>query len=89
MSAANQIDNMPPADEIKPPVIEVGVIGWIRTNLFNGWFNSLLTLATLFLLWKTVPPFIQWAFLNCSFYCQINCYPDLFVFSLWYQLGYF
>ena len=25
-----------PADEIKPPVTQVGVVGWIRTNLFKG-----------------------------------------------------
>ena len=26
-------------EEIKPPVTSVGVIGWIRTNLFNNIFN--------------------------------------------------
>ncbi len=54
------------ADEIKPPVIQVGVIGWIRTNLFNGWLNSLLTLVTIYFLIKTVPPFIRWAFLDAA-----------------------
>ncbi len=49
---------------IKPPVVQVGVIGWMRTNLFDGWFNSLLTVLTLFVLWKTIPPFIEWAFIN-------------------------
>ena len=39
----------------------VGIIGWSRANLFNGWFNSLLTLLVLYLLWKTVPPFVRWA----------------------------
>lgn len=50
--------------EIKPPVIQVGVIGWIKANLFNGWFNSVLTLITLFFLWKTIPPFFKWAFID-------------------------
>jgi len=53
-------------EEIKPPVVAVGVIGWIKTNLFNGWFNSLLTLVTLFVLWKTIPPFINWAFIDSN-----------------------
>lgn len=53
-------------DEIKPPIAHVGVIGWLRTNLFNGWFNSLLTVATLLLLWRTIPPFVQWAFLDSN-----------------------
>lgn len=52
------------AQEIKPPVTSVGVIGWIRANLFNSVFNSLLTIVTIFFLWKTVPPLVQWAFLD-------------------------
>jgi len=53
-----------PADEIKPPVTQVGVIGWIRTNLFKGWFNSLLTIITIYFLWVIVPPLIRWAFID-------------------------
>ena len=52
--------------KIKPPVVEVGVLGWVKTNLFNGWFNSLLTLVMLFILWKTIPPFIKWAFIDSN-----------------------
>ncbi len=53
-----------PAEELKPPIINVGVIGWVRANLFNGWFNSLLTIVTLYFLWKVIPPFVRWAFIN-------------------------
>lgn len=42
----------------------VGVIGWIKANLFNSWFNSLLTVATLYLLLKIIPAFIRWAFVD-------------------------
>jgi general L-amino acid transport system permease protein len=52
------------AEELKPPVTSVGVIGWVRNNLFNGWFNSILTLITLFFLLKTVPPLVRWAFID-------------------------
>ncbi|MGB5992998.1 MAG: amino acid ABC transporter permease [Desulfobacterales bacterium] len=51
-------------EEIRPPIVSVGVIGWIKANLFNGWFNSALTVATLFFLWKTVVPFFRWAFID-------------------------
>jgi general L-amino acid transport system permease protein len=57
----------PPAasrEYLKPPVTEVGVIGWLRGNLFNSWFNSLLTIAVLLLLWQIVPPFFTWAFID-------------------------
>ncbi len=39
----------------------VGMIGWLRTNLFRGWFNSFLTVIALGLLWQTVPPLLSWA----------------------------
>ena len=52
------------AQEIKPPVTSVGGIGWIKTNLFNNLFNSILTLVTLYILWQVVPPFIRWAFID-------------------------
>jgi general L-amino acid transport system permease protein len=51
-------------EEIKPPVVQVGAIGWIKANLFNGWFNSVLTVMTLFFLWKMVPPLFRWAFID-------------------------
>ena len=28
--------------EQTPPLTSIGVIGWARENLFNGWFNSIL-----------------------------------------------
>jgi general L-amino acid transport system permease protein len=51
-------------ETIKPPATSVGVLGWIRANLFNNWFNSVLTLVTLYTLGKIVPPFIRWAFVD-------------------------
>ena len=53
-----------PVEELKPPVTSVGVIGWIRANLFNGWFNSLLTIVTLYFLWLVIPPLVRWAFID-------------------------
>ena len=47
------------AEDIKPPVTSVGVVGWVKANLFNEWFNSFLTIITLIFLWKTVPPLIR------------------------------
>lgn len=51
-------------DTMKPPITQIGVIGWIRKNLFNGVFNSILTLLIVYILWKVVPPFIRWAFVD-------------------------
>ncbi len=52
--------------EIKPPVARVGVIGWVRANLFSSVFNSFLTVVTLYFLWKIVPGLFRWAFLDSS-----------------------
>jgi general L-amino acid transport system permease protein len=63
MAEAQTIDrNTKP--EIKPPVASVGVVGWIRANLFNSWFNSILTILALLLLYKTFWPFMRWAFID-------------------------
>jgi general L-amino acid transport system permease protein len=37
---------------------------WIRESFFSGWLSSATTLLILFLLWKSIPPFIDWAFLD-------------------------
>ena len=50
--------------EIKPPRTRIGIVGWLRANLFSTWYNSLLTLVTLYVLWETIPPFIRWAFVD-------------------------
>ena len=42
----------------------VSILRWLRTNLFSSWPNALATLAVLWLLWRTVPPFIDWAFVH-------------------------
>ena len=36
----------PPGQRLPPPRTEVGVIGWVRQNLFNSWFNSILTVVS-------------------------------------------
>ncbi len=56
----------PYTEPLRPPLTSVGLIGWVRNNLFNGVFNSLLTLATLFFLWKIVPPLFEWMFLRSN-----------------------
>jgi general L-amino acid transport system permease protein len=54
--------------ELRPPITHIGVIGWVKNNLFNGVFNSILTIVTLFLLWKVVPPFFRWALIDSAWH---------------------
>jgi general L-amino acid transport system permease protein len=53
-------------EKLRPPVTHIGVIGWARHNLFNGVFNSILTIVTLFFLWKVFPPLFRWAFIDSA-----------------------
>lgn len=73
MASIHNTDKM---DSIKPPATHFGVIGWIRINLFNGWFNSLLTLLTLFLFYKIIPPFVRWAFIDSAWFSTSDACRD-------------
>jgi general L-amino acid transport system permease protein len=50
--------------KVKPPNTRAGMIRWLRANLFNSPFNTLLTILLLYLFWKIVTRIIKWAFLN-------------------------
>jgi general L-amino acid transport system permease protein len=39
-------------------------LAWLRANLFSSWPSALATLAILWLAWKLVPPFVDWALLG-------------------------
>ncbi|MBA1244640.1 MULTISPECIES: amino acid ABC transporter permease [Pseudomonas] len=49
-----------------PPVKAVGAVAWMRANLFSGWFNTLLTLLALYLIWLIVPPVLSWAIFDAN-----------------------
>jgi general L-amino acid transport system permease protein len=40
------------------------VVSWARDRLFSNWWSSLITLAILWLAWRYVPPFLDWAFVE-------------------------
>lgn len=52
--------------DLPPPVITVGVLGWLRGNLFSSWMNVGLTFLAIYLLYLVIPPVIQWAFIDAD-----------------------
>lgn len=80
----------------KPAPINTDGIGpWMRDNLFNGAFNSILTLSVLALILYTLPPALGWLVFNANWTggaeaCRVNpdaaCWP--FVTSRWEQFLY-
>ncbi|NOY12715.1 MAG: amino acid ABC transporter permease [Deltaproteobacteria bacterium] len=53
-----------PREHLAAPIRKIGAIAWLRENLFNTWYNSVLTILTLAVLWMIVPPLFSWAFIN-------------------------
>ena len=49
-------------DTLGPPPLSVGVLGWLRKNLFSTWYNALLTLASLWLIYTVGSRMLVWAF---------------------------
>ncbi len=45
-----------------PPVLERGIVKWLRENLFSGPFNTILTLVGLYILWWGLSGFLPWVF---------------------------
>ena len=49
-------------DTIEPPSTSVGVLGWLRKNLFSTWYNALLTIVMLWLIYVVGTGLLNWAF---------------------------
>src|SRR4051794_17368094 len=50
----------------RPPALAVGPVGWLRANLFNSWYNAVLTLLILWLVASIIPPLVRWAIINST-----------------------
>lgn len=46
------------------PASEVGIVGWVRKNLFSSIPNTILTLFAIYILWLIIPPLIRFAFID-------------------------
>jgi general L-amino acid transport system permease protein len=46
------------------PITTVGVLGWLRTNLFSSWFNSVISLIAIYLAWLVISSLVDWAIIS-------------------------
>jgi len=51
----------------KPPIVEVGVLGWLKQNLFRTWYDTLLTIVSLALIYWVMERIIGWAIIRATF----------------------
>jgi general L-amino acid transport system permease protein len=54
------------AEDRLPPPLPPGPLAWLQQNLFNGWFNSLLTLVALVLTVFILNALLRWLFLSAD-----------------------
>ncbi|MGO1500770.1 MAG: amino acid ABC transporter permease [Marinobacter sp.] len=52
--------------DLPPPTSQVGVVGWLRKNLFSSIANSLMTLVALYLLYLTIPTVVAWTLIDAD-----------------------
>lgn len=56
------VNPSPPMQPRHAPITQVGVLGWLRNNLFNSIGNTLLTLLAVALIWLAGSAILRWAF---------------------------
>ncbi len=67
----------PTPDTLKPPATSVGVIGWLRKNLFSTWYNALLTFIALYGIYLVVGSL--WNFISTTDWSVITANLRLFM----------
>jgi len=55
--------NYPPGQhpDLPPPRGTAGALGWMRERLFSSWLNSILTLASLYLIYSIITALFSWS----------------------------
>ena len=84
--------------DIKPPVSTKGPARWLKDNLFNTWYNALLTCLALALLFFAFKGILTWAFIDAKWSVipanlrlfAVGSYPQEQIWRVWgviYILG--
>ena len=55
-----------PHADLPPPKSAVGVVGWLKKNLFSTPVNSILTVVALAFLCWTIPRLVEWSLINAD-----------------------
>ncbi|WP_431856426.1 ABC transporter permease subunit [Azospirillum sp.] len=63
---AGHVDTASSTAVERPPALSLGPIGWARANLFNTWYNAILTVLIGWAIISVVPPLFRWAIVNAA-----------------------
>jgi len=62
--ALNDVPKAAEASRRAPPLAQMGLIGWARTNLFSSWLSTAVTLVMAYLVIRWTIGFVEWGFIN-------------------------
>ena len=79
---------------IRPPKSSIGVLAWLKENLFSTWYNTLLTLIALGCVYFVLKGILVWAFTDAKWgvipanlqLFAIGAYPKAEVWRVWIVL---
>jgi general L-amino acid transport system permease protein len=57
----NAAATVPEAAPRSAPLTQVGLVGWVRTNLFSGWLSTAVTLVLAYFIIRWAIGFVDWA----------------------------
>lgn len=55
---------VPSEEQRRPPALSVGLVGWLRANLFSSWLSTAVTLVLAYFLVSWALGFLSWAVFN-------------------------
>lgn len=87
----------PQVEPSSPPIVKLGVKEWMRENLFQSWWSTLLTIAFTLLSLLLLKGTFQWVFFSAEWQVitenfkllMVGQYPDDQLWRIWSCLLYF
>jgi general L-amino acid transport system permease protein len=84
-------------ETMKPPPTEVGVLGWLKKNLFGTWYDTLLTVASVTLICVVLYGISNWALRTAKWgvvttnikVFMVGRYPYPQIWRIWASVGLF
>jgi general L-amino acid transport system permease protein len=58
------VAKVPEAAPRTAPLSQIGLVGWLRANLFSSWINTAVTLVVLYFVVRWAIGFVEWGVLN-------------------------
>jgi general L-amino acid transport system permease protein len=77
-----------------PPRASIGIVGWLRKNLFSTWYNTLLTIISFWVIYSVGSQLLVWAFTSARWgiipanlrLFMVGPYPPDQVWRVWLVL---